>query len=73
MADPLAVLKDLGSDAATASQLRGSGTTDAATIKGSLLQGYSSLADCSYQTFGTSVIRNPDRSYTLVVAILAGS
>jgi hypothetical protein len=46
VADPLTVLKDLGSDAGTATQLQGHGDTDADAIKGALLQGHSSLADC---------------------------
>lgn len=72
VADPLIVLTDLGSDAGIATQLQGHGDTVAAAVKGALLQGHSSLADCSYETFGTSVIRNPDKGYTLVVAVLAG-
>lgn len=72
VADPLIVLKDLGSDAATAIQLQGHGRTDAEAIKGALLQGYSKLGDCSYETIGSSVIRDPDTGRTLVVAVLAG-
>ncbi|RAV18452.1 hypothetical protein DQP55_02600 [Mycolicibacterium sp. GF69] len=72
VADPLVVLKDLGSDAATATQLQGHGHTDAEAVKGALLQGYSKLADCSYETIGSSVIRDHDTGRTLVVAVLAG-
>jgi hypothetical protein len=72
VADPLVVLKDLGSDAGKAIQLQGYGSSDADAIKGALLQGHRLIRDCSYDTFGTSVIRNPDTGYALVVAVLAG-
>jgi len=73
VADPLVVLKELGSDAGKAIQLQGYGRADADAIKGALLQGHAVIRDCSYDTLGTSVIRNRDRGYTLVVAVLAGS
>ncbi|MBU9762564.1 hypothetical protein FR943_01685 [Mycobacterium sp. TNTM28] len=72
VADPLAVLKDFGSDAGKAVQLQGYGRTDAAAIKGALLQGHTALPDCSYTTFGSSLIRNPERGQVLAVAVLAG-
>lgn len=72
VADPLFVLRDLGGTAGKAIQLQGYGSTDVDAIKGVLLQGHISIPDCSYDTLGTSVIRNPDRGYTLVVAVLAG-
>jgi len=72
VADPLFVLKDFGSDAGTAIQLQGYGSNVADAIKGALLQGHTAIANCSYDTFGTSLIRNPELGYTLVVAVLAG-
>ncbi|MGE2690113.1 hypothetical protein [Mycolicibacterium pulveris] len=69
--DPLLVLTDLGSAAGKAVQLHGYGDTDADAIKGALLQGHTAIVDCSYMTFGSSVIRNMERGYTLVVAVLA--
>lgn len=71
VSDPLAVLKDLGSDATKAVQLQGSGHADGAAIKGALLQGHSAISDCTYTHFGTSVLTNPDRDHTIVVAVLA--
>ncbi len=73
VADPMAVLRDLGSHAGKAIQLQGYGRSDADAIKGALLEGHAIIRDCSYDTFGTSVIRNRDSGYTLVVAVLAGS
>ena len=69
--DPLAVLHDLGSDAAAAVQLQGAADTAADAIEVALLQGYATLPDCGYQRLGTSVIEHPG-GQTLVVAVLIG-
>lgn len=72
VADPLFVLHDLGSDAQRAVQLQGQGPTLADALKGALLQGNSTIPDCSYTRFGTSVIEHAASGHTLVVAVLAG-
>lgn len=71
VSDPLEVLRDLGSDATRAVQLRGHGRSEADAIKGALLQGNSTIPDCSYTRFGTSVLTNPDSGHIIVVAVLA--
>lgn len=72
VADPLFVLHDLGSDAQRAVQLQGQGQNLADALKGALLQGNSTITDCSYTRFGTSVIQHAASGHTLVVAVLAG-
>lgn len=72
VSDPLAVLTDLGSDTTRAVQLQGYGRSDADAIKGAVLQGNSAIPDCGYTRLGTSVLHNPQRGYTIVVAVLAG-
>ncbi len=70
--DPLAVLRDLGGDAGTAIQLQGFGPDAATAIKGALLQGNTSIADCSFDRVGASVLPTVDGERMLVVAVLAG-
>ncbi|BBZ02604.1 hypothetical protein MCHIJ_20410 [Mycolicibacterium chitae] len=72
VADPLFVLHDLGSDAQRAVQLQGQGPTLAEALKGALLQGNSTIPDCAYTGFGTSVIEHAASGHTLVVAVLTG-
>ena len=72
VSDPLVVLEELGSGAGQAIQIRGHGASDAEAIHGALLQGRAVIPDCSYDTFGTDVIRDPDNGLALVVAILSG-
>lgn len=70
--DPLVVLNDFGSTAGRAVALQGHGPDDATAIRAALLQGYTAIPDCSYTTFGTSVIRDPGSGKSMVVAVLAG-
>lgn len=72
VADPLFALHDLGSDAQRAVQLQGQGHSLAAALKGALLQGNSTIPDCSYTRFGSSVIEHAASGHTLVVAVLVG-
>jgi hypothetical protein len=69
--DVLPLLKDLGSPASKARLLRGTNRTGADAIKGLLLQGYLDIANCSYTSYGVSVIRNRTTNYFLAALVLA--
>ncbi|WP_234807674.1 hypothetical protein [Mycolicibacterium bacteremicum] len=69
---PLPILKDLGSPAGRATLLQGASQTAGMEIKGAIVQGFTTLPDCSYTDFGTSSIYSESTGYSMVVAVLAG-
>lgn len=69
---PLPILKDLGSGASKAVLLQGASPSEGEAVKGAVVQGYATIADCSYTDFGTSIIFSESTGYALVVAVLAG-
>ncbi|MGN7780678.1 hypothetical protein ACTJJE_14290 [Mycolicibacterium sp. 22603] len=69
---PLPILKDLGSPAGRATLLQGASATAGMEIKGAIVQGFTTIPDCSYTDFGTSTIYSESTGYTVVVAVLAG-
>lgn len=73
IATPLAVLKDLGSNATRARLLQGAGTTAADGIKVLLISGYDSIPDCGYTDFGASMVQNESSGYFLAAVVLAGA
>jgi hypothetical protein len=72
-ATPLAVLKDLGSNATRARLLQGAGATAADAIKVMLISGYDSIPDCGYTNFGGSIIQNESSGYVMTAVVLAGA
>ncbi len=71
--DPLPLLKDLGYGGNRATQVLGAGFTDAAAIKGLLLEGFLSIPDCSFTDYGVSVLKNQTTPYVVVALVLAGA
>jgi hypothetical protein len=73
IADPLPILKDLGSSAGKATLLQGAGKTEADAIKFILLSGYKDIPDCSYAEYGVSTLPNDNpNGYFLTALVLAG-
>jgi hypothetical protein len=71
--DPLPLLKDLGYGGTKAKAVSGAGQTDAAAIKGLVIQGYLDIPHCSYTDYGVSVLRNRTTNFVLAVLVLAGA
>lgn len=71
--DPLPGLKILGYGGNKATLLRGAGKTEADAIKGALLEGYKTIPDCSYTSYGVSMMRNDVSDHYLTAAVLAGA
>ncbi|MGH3556404.1 MAG: hypothetical protein ACRDTK_02650 [Mycobacterium sp.] len=71
--DPLEGLKVLGYGGTKAYLLQGAAKSDAAAIKGAILQGYAAIPDCSYTDFGLNMRRNETTGYNLASVVLAGS
>ncbi|WP_155765560.1 hypothetical protein [Mycobacterium colombiense] len=71
--DPLPGLKILGYGGNKATLLRGAGKTEADAIKGVLLEGYKAIPDCSYTSYGVSMMRNDVSDHYLTAAVLAGA
>lgn len=69
---PMAILKDLGSEAGKVLSLQGAGQNDVDAIKGVLLEGHDAIPDCSYDHFGVSLIHDAETGYRLAVVVLAG-
>lgn len=69
---PLPILKDLGSPLSRATLLQGASTTAGMDVKGAIVQGFTTIPDCSYTDFGTSTIYSASTGYSMVVAVLAG-
>lgn len=72
VADPLPVLKDLGSKAQKAYMLQGFGQSDADAIKGAVLQGYAAIPDCAYTAFGASLMTDDQTGRRFALVILTG-
>ena len=64
-------LEEAGYDASKATALFGYGANETDAIHGAVLEGFSSLPDCSYTDFGVSVIQNTDLGYTMTTIVLA--
>jgi hypothetical protein len=73
LADPLPGLKDLGYPGDKAVVLQGARPIEADAIKGTLLEGFAAIPDCSYTDFGVDVRRNESTGYSLVSVVLAGA
>jgi hypothetical protein len=71
LSDPLPTLKDLGYGGAKATQFQGAAHNESASIKGLLIEGYLAWPDCSYRTYGVSVLKNRTTDYILSVVVLA--
>lgn len=69
---PLPILKDLGSPAGRATLLQGASQTSGMDVKAAIVQGFTTIPDCSYTHFGTSTIYSESTGYSLVVGVLAG-
>lgn len=69
---PLPILKDLGSPLSRATLLQGASTTAGMDVKGAIVQGFTTIPDCSYTDFGTSTLYSASTGYSMVVAVLAG-
>ena len=69
--DVLPLLKDLGYEGDRALLIRGTGRTLADAVKGLLLQGYLDIPDCSYTSYGVSVLRNRTTNYFLAALAIA--
>lgn len=69
---PTAIAKDLGITGSKVTSLQGAGLAESDAIHGVLLEGFSAIPDCSYSEIGTSVLREPDSGYTLLVVVLVG-
>jgi len=69
--DPMPVLKDLGYTGNKAHLLQGANTTETASIKGVLIEGYLDIPDCSFTAYGVSVMQNHTTNYILAATIVA--
>jgi hypothetical protein len=69
--DPLSPLKDLGYGGSKATVLSGAAKTDGEAIKGTLLQGFAKLPDCSYTDFGVNALYNAKKDMILTTVVLA--
>lgn len=69
---PTAIAKDLGITGSKVTSLQGAALAESDAIHGVLLEGFSAIPDCSYTEIGTSVLREPDSGYTLLVVVLVG-
>lgn len=69
---PTAIAKDLGIAGSKVMSLQGAGVAESDAIHGVLIEGFSAIPDCSYTEIGTSVLREPDSGYTLLVVVLVG-
>jgi hypothetical protein len=70
--DALPGLKILGYSGSKATMLQGAARNETDALKGLLLEGYKSLADCSYKDYGANVLFNERTGYYLSIAVLAG-
>jgi hypothetical protein len=70
--DPMARLKDLGYGGSKATVLSGAAKTAGEAIKGTLLQGFAKLPDCSYTDLGVSTLHNARKDLVLTTVVLAG-
>jgi len=74
IADPLPILKDLGSNAGKAKLLQGAGKTEADAIKFILVLGRVDIPNCSYAEYGVSALPNNNLGgYFLTALVLAGT
>jgi hypothetical protein len=71
--DAVPLLKDLGYGGTKATMIFGAGRTDAAAIKGLLLEGYDKVPDCTYTDFGASAITDQTSGRILMAVVLAGA
>jgi hypothetical protein len=70
--DALPGLKELGFRGSKAKYIGGAGKTEADTIKGVLLEGYSAIPDCSYNVVGYNMVFNESAGKYLAAAVFAG-
>lgn len=70
---PTAIAKDLGITGSKVMSLQGAGQAESDAIHGLLVEGFSAIPDCSYSQIGTSVLREPETGYTLMVVVLVGA
>lgn len=69
--DALRVLKDLGYSGSKASILSGAGSSAGKAIKGTIIQGFKVLPDCSYTDYGVSTLYNAKKNMILTTVVLA--
>ena len=72
VSDPLPVVKDVGATGGKARSLQGAGNNDGDAIKGLLLEGYAAIPDCSYTSFGASMLWNAGAGKSIAVVVLVG-
>lgn len=72
VSDPLPIFKDLGGTGGKAISLLSATGNDADTIEGVLLAGYAAIPDCSYTSFGASMLWNADAGKSLAAVVLVG-